>query len=928
MNNNLEYPMGSDWRKWDLQVQTILDDDYISIKNYWEKLKEDFPENCKLLVQKIGSENNIKKYDSRTYFFTDSTDDEKIKSENYSKLFLNFLDIFNKEVGAVCITDHNYKHNILLDILVKESKKYNIKIIPGVEINIQGVHALIVWEKIFYNKSSFSESIKSFLSKINIDNKKENGHLTVCNKGYIEVISKIDETNGILIYPHCNSDNGLFQERGKTDRTQLADQFNHKEFNILQAKNKKSVVATDTYIKQKSQDLNSEYVFTLGTDTRSLKDILHPDEEGNYCWIKSNPTFKGLKQIIYEPQERCKIEKDNPSFKYDKPYFSKIEINDEIEIFDDTDDQVFFVKKNILLNKNLVAIVGGRGSGKSLLINYLANVFVNKYSKKEDQDSFTKSQNFKIEYFKNNKPQNSESIIFEGNKENTLDFLFIPQDKLKDISNKKTIKKEIENLLKLDDLSFNNDINEKINKISDDLENFKKWFIKQDENGNYLNDKIDIQKIKKDNESLLENIITEGNREKLKKYTANIESISNINNIIKNIELFEKELNEYQDTINYNITNLNSKLNKKDPLIKDVDFERQLEDIKKILIIYDNKKKKEEIENLKIREEFEKIGYSGDLSALLNNAETYKTNIKLSEDRLKEILEMEKDLSDQIDERSKIGNLLEMEYKRQKKLIDDAWKNISKNIENPDHKKLIKKILDDKNIKIVGKIKFDKKIFYNKLEDVLNLNFFKDDKKKGGKQKLDKIRELIDIRDLKSFINFILNDYSEYKEGDGSKFFIKDIDKLFFNLQERNDYLYVYPEITHNNRPLEKLSAGQRGTIYLCIKLATDAFSKPIIIDQPEDDLDNEFISDELIDIFKEIKKYRQVIIVTHNANLVVNSDAEQVIIANNENEKLHYIFGSLEDNKIIEGVCKVLEGGREAFNNRKKRYNLNGKVF
>jgi predicted ATPase len=73
--------------------------------------------------------------------------------------------------------------------------------------------------------------------------------------------------------------------------------------------------------------------------------------------------------------------------------------------------------------------------------------------------------------------------------------------------------------------------------------------------------------------------------------------------------------------------------------------------------------------------------------------------------------------------------------------------------------------------------------------------------------------------------------------------------------------------------------------------LANSAFDKPIIFDQPEDDLDNKFIMAELVDIFRKLKKYRQIIIVTHNANLVINADAEQVIIAKNEDEEISYIF-------------------------------------
>jgi predicted ATPase len=107
------------------------------------------------------------------------------------------------------------------------------------------------------------------------------------------------------------------------------------------------------------------------------------------------------------------------------------------------------------------------------------------------------------------------------------------------------------------------------------------------------------------------------------------------------------------------------------------------------------------------------------------------------------------------------------------------------------------------------------------------------------------------------------------------------------------------------------------------MQLATNAFSSPLIFDQPEDDLDNEFITKELVNLIKELKKYRQIIISTHNANLVVTADSEQVIVANNEDERLSYVSGSLENKDIIENVCRILEGGKAAFEKRKYKYGV-----
>ena len=85
----------------------------------------------------------------------------------------------------------------------------------------------------------------------------------------------------------------------------------------------------------------------------------------------------------------------------------------------------------------------------------------------------------------------------------------------------------------------------------------------------------------------------------------------------------------------------------------------------------------------------------------------------------------------------------------------------------------------------------------------------------------------------------------------------------------------------------------------------------------------------QLVPLFRIIKKYRQVIIVTHNANLVVNTDAEQIIVAHNEGEVISYAAGALEDGNVETGdgikaiICNILEGGSYAFEKRERKYGI-----
>ena len=94
-----------------------------------------------------------------------------------------------------------------------------------------------------------------------------------------------------------------------------------------------------------------------------------------------------------------------------------------------------------------------------------------------------------------------------------------------------------------------------------------------------------------------------------------------------------------------------------------------------------------------------------------------------------------------------------------------------------------------------------------------------------------------------------------------------------------------------------------------------------LLIDQPEEHLDNRFVFDDLVPAFREAKTKRQILIATHNANLVVNTDAEQIVIADNTAGVLSYKTGTLEDLAIRDAIKAILEGGDEAFKKREQRY-------
>jgi ATPase subunit of ABC transporter with duplicated ATPase domains len=122
-------------------------------------------------------------------------------------------------------------------------------------------------------------------------------------------------------------------------------------------------------------------------------------------------------------------------------------------------------------------------------------------------------------------------------------------------------------------------------------------------------------------------------------------------------------------------------------------------------------------------------------------------------------------------------------------------------------------------------------------------------------------------------------------------------------------------------KQIESLSEGQRATALLPLILRTA--SCPLIVDQPEDDLDNSFIFQVLVKNVVRLKSQRQLIFVTHNANIPVLGDAEKIIVMSMEkpNKAAHPTVGSLEECK--DHILELLEGGKEAFEKREHRYGL-----
>lgn len=139
---------------------------------------------------------------------------------------------------------------------------------------------------------------------------------------------------------------------------------------------------------------------------------------------------------------------------------------------------------------------------------------------------------------------------------------------------------------------------------------------------------------------------------------------------------------------------------------------------------------------------------------------------------------------------------------------------------------------------------------------------------------------------------------------------------------------FLEPQYTlrWEGKDIDQLSPGERGTLLLVFYLRIDKSNIPLVIDQPEENLDNQTVYRILVPSIKDAKGKRQIFVVTHNPNLAVVCDADQIICASldkNDGNSITYLCGSIENPAVNEEIVKILEGTRPAFDNRDGKYRV-----
>jgi len=225
------------------------------------------------------------------------------------------------------------------------------------------------------------------------------------------------------------------------------------------------------------------------------------------------------------------------------------------------------------------------------------------------------------------------------------------------------------------------------------------------------------------------------------------------------------------------------------------------------------------------------------------------------------------------------------------------------------------------------------------------INFINNNKKGsfyGADEGRKRLKDILDSSDFDSssgleiFLQQIENNLSidqrdEYKDKGTIRYINDQLLKQgvssvqdFYNYIYSLDYLKPKYILRWAGKDLSQLSPGERGTVLLIFYLFISRDEIPLVIDQPEENLDNETVYGVLVPCIKESKKRRQIIIVTHNPNLAVVCDAEQIIyseIDKQNGNRISYTCGAIENPTINKKLIDVLEGTRPAFDNRDHKY-------
>lgn len=839
------------------------------------------------------------------------SDKEFVYNGDDNSFIQTYVDkLIKEEIQVACITNHNKFDKNQYKALSKKGRQNGILFYPGVELSVKegsnGIHCLIIFDEKQWVKGDDNNSINDFLNEVFKGIKDRENSNVKCNTDLISTIDTLKsyKKDFFIVMAHVDDRSGFFYEcDGGLIKALTQKEDFHKYILGFQKSRKRDNLSN--YINNWG---GKEIALLEGSDCKSI------DEIGkNKVFIKlGDSSFYTLQYALQDYKNRISSKKPKNTHGY---IHSVQYIGGKLD------------GTKINFSKNLNTLIGIRGSGKSSIletVRYGLSLFPDvdaKYKNSLVENVLGSGGKIIVEAYDKNgikyqieKILNEEtSVLDEDERMLNISINSIINNPLyfgqKDLSFAQSgyeftlLEKLIGDKLgsELDDVTkYNNELKNKIRELVEvqsevlSSEDLKK-------KNNDLKHRMKIYKEKGVDKKLEKQTAYQKDQIKLEQFITKIKEVFKLlDDSINEIEIKDLEIGTYESEFNSALF---------------IDVEKELNTVKKLI---------EQIQQKNI-----------EISKTASNLEKLNDNFKKELNFLKdEFAEIKREIQDStLNPDSYLEQTSEIEKNEQRiKDLETKEKKIS------DIEIAIKTASSKRNDSL--KIIFDKYQSYiekiNVSQDELKLSIkFKGDRNSFKKSMIENFRgtglsETKISKIEKNFIDYVsilldffLNDGIKLRKLMTGNEYEKLSTKLLENYEKYIDIESSnLVQIKYHDKPLEQHSIGQRASA-LILFILTQQDNELIIIDQPEDDLDNQVIYKEVIRTIKDKKQNVQFIFATHNANIPVLGDAEIVLSTKYDDEKIYVDNGNIDNPSTQKNIVDIMEGGHEAFEKRKIIYDI-----
>jgi DNA repair ATPase RecN len=841
-------------------------------------------------------------------------------------------------VSVLAITDHNDVSGV--PAFRSAAEAAGIHVFPGFELSSsEGIHVLCI-----YPQDTDDARLGRFLGEFGITNTTPSSDLS--NKGFVEILGKVREQGGVTVAAHVTNDSGLFTVLSGKPRIQA---WQAEDLLAIQIPGPVEDLPQD--VRQIVENKNADYRRThaandgLAVAVINAGDIVKPedlDDRSATCWIKmSDVSIEGLRQAFLDPGSRIRL----------NPKEGKLEPEEHAELVALAWEGGFLDGAAIHFNPNLNVLIGGRGTGKSTVVESIRSVL----ALDAVGDEARKAHEGIVRHVLKNGTKISLLVrahrpaVREYRIERTIPNPPLVRDDQGAVSNLSP-----EDVLPRVEVFGQHEISE-LTKSREKLTRLLDRFVELDESlprrksdlrrdleksrRSLLDARAEIRQIEErlaalpGLEETLERFREAGLEERLKEQSLLVREERVLSSIPERLAPFRECLESLKREIPIDRVFLSAKA------LEDLPGREILARANEVFAQLDR-------DLDRIAKELEQALQRADqgVAAIRVEWETRKKDVQAAYEKIlrelqksrvdgEEFIRLRRQIEDlrPLRERQSLVRRVEKEHADRRRALLAEWEDFkAEEFRRLDRaaKKVNQKLRDKVQVEVTAAA--DREPLFRILRDEV-----------GGRlsEAIDTLRGIRDFS-LTQFVegcragNDALNRAFGITPAQADRL-AKAEPEVLMRVEELD--LPPTTSIQLNTAPagtppawqaLEELSTGQKATaVLLLLLLESDA---PLIVDQPEDDLDNRFITEGVVPRMRDEKQRRQFIFSTHNANIPVLGDAELIVGLTASGEAEHgrariaiapEHTGSIDSRPVRELVEEILEGGKEAFERRRRKY-------